>query len=175
MALLRGINVGGHRKLPMAALVELFAEAGCQNVRTYIQSGNVVFQAPEAAVAGLSARISGLITARFGFEVPVVLRTAQELSAIVRDCPYPDAEPKLLHVAYLLEAPAPGRVATLDPDRSPPDSFVARERELYVHYANGAGQTKLTNDYIERVLGTTSTMRNWQTTLKLLEMAKAEQ
>ena len=174
VALLRGINLG-KRQLPMKDLARIFEDAGCADVRTYIQSGNVVYRAG----AELARRVPGLVEAaiaeRFGFDAPVVTRSAAELAAVVRANPYADeaeADPKSVHVGFLRERPSARAVSALDPDRSPPDTFVVRGREIYFHFPNGMGKSKLTNPWFDSRLGTVSTMRNWRTVITLEEMAR---
>jgi uncharacterized protein (DUF1697 family) len=172
LALLRGINVGGKNKLPKKDLKELFVAAGCDNVRTYIQSGNVVFEATAAVAARLPDQMATLIQERFGLRSPVVVRTAAELAGVVAGNPFlkagaPEDE---LHVYFLAAEPSASRIETLDPARSPGDEFVVRGREVYLRLPNGMARTKLTNDYIDRRLATTSTARNWRTVTKLYEM-----
>ncbi len=169
LALLRGINVGGKNKLPMKDLVDLFVEAGCDDVRTYIQSGNVIF----GAAPDLAARLPGLVAARiaerFGYRTPVVLRTADQLRDVVANNPFlaAGAAEDELHVMFLADRPDPRRVADLDPDRFPPDAFVVRGQEVYLRLPHGAARTKLTNDYFDAKLATTSTGRNWRTVTTL--------
>lgn len=172
VALLRGINLGA-RRLPMRDLESLFTAAGCRSVATYIQSGNVVFEASPALAKRVPALIESAISDRFEFQAPVVTRTGQELRAIVRGNPFlkRGAGIETLHVAFLWERPAAGDVKALDPDRSPPDAFVVRGREIYLHCPNGYGRSKLTNAYFDSKLGTTSTVRNWKTLLALLDLA----
>jgi uncharacterized protein (DUF1697 family) len=169
VALLRGINVGGCHVLPMKDLAGLFVAAGCREVQTYIQSGNVVFGATAAVARKVPALVAAAIQERFGFESPVVVRTAAELLAVVRDNPYQHGT-DLLSVLFLAEAPSGAQVASLDPQRSAPDSFVVKGREVYLHTPRGLGRTKLTNAYFDSKLGTVSTGRNWRTVLKLVEM-----
>ena len=173
VAFLRGINLGG-RQLPMKELVAMFERAGCTSVRSYIQSGNVVFAAPEKVSSGISSTIEKVIRARFKYDAPVVLRSAAELAAVARKNPFlaAGADPKSLHVAFLASAPPATSVAALDPKRSPPDEFVVKGREIYLRFPNGVGKSKFTNAYFDSKLGTTSTIRNWATVLKLLEMAR---
>src|SRR5438445_6649890 len=123
LALLRGINVGGKNKLPMNDLAAMFVDAECADVRTFIQSGNVIFNAPVRVVAGLSVRISAQIEKRFGLRVPLVLRTTAQMGATLRGNPFlkAGAAEDELHVLFLAEAPISSRVRDLDPDRSPPD------------------------------------------------------
>ncbi len=172
VSLLRGINVGGHRKLLMRDLAAMFGAAGCENVRTYIQSGNVVFRTSPALADGLSARMTAAIAASHGFQIPVVMRTASEFDRIIRGNPFlaAGADPTKLHVGFLAETPDPARVATLDPDRSPPDAFEVRGNEVYLHFPAGVARSKLTNDYFDRMLGTVCTIRNWRTVCRLHAM-----
>lgn len=172
VALLRGINVGGKNRLPMKQLVELFEAAGCGDVRTYIQSGNVVFGARPALARRVSTSVRAALLAELGLEVPVVTRSAAELGAVVRANPFlgKGLDERLLHVAFLADRPGRARAAKLDPQRSPPDEFVLRGREIYLHCPGGLARTKLSNAYFDSILGTTSTVRNWRTTCKLLEM-----
>jgi uncharacterized protein (DUF1697 family) len=174
VAFLRGINVGGKNILPMKDLAEFFRSAGCEQVRTFIQSGNVLFSAEPNAEARLAKQITAAILAKFGFHVPVVLRTLRELEDAVAANPYvaQAADQKALHVYFLQAEPTPEAVAALDPNRSAPDTFVARNREVYLHLPNGMARTKLTNAWFDARLKTVSTARNWQTTLKLLELLK---
>jgi uncharacterized protein (DUF1697 family) len=169
LALLRGINVGGKNKLPMSALHDLFASAGCRDVRTYIQSGNVIFRADPTVVASLPGVISMQIAERFGYRMPTVLRTAEQMGDVIRNNPFltQGAPEDALHVLFLAGRPNARDIAVLDPDRSPPDTFVVRGQEIYLRLPNGVGRTKLTNDYFDTKLGTTSTGRNWRTVTKL--------
>lgn len=175
VALLRGVNVGGKNKLPMKELAAMFAETGCGEVRTYIQSGNVVFRAGEALARRVPVGIAGAISERFGLQVPVVTRTVDEMRAVVRHNPFlrAGADANTLHVAFLAERPSPARVAALDPDRSPPDQFAVRGRDVYLHLPNGGARSKLTSAYFDARLATVSTVRNWRTVLALLALAEA--
>jgi uncharacterized protein (DUF1697 family) len=173
IALLRGINVGGKNKLPMKDLAALFAAVGCTSVRTYIQSGNVVFRAPTGAASTLGPHIADAIHARFGLRVPVILRTGDEMQRLAAANPFlraglPEA---LLHVYFLADLPTPSAVKALDPDRSPGDTFVVSGRQIYLHLPNGVARTRLTNLYFDKALATTSTLRNWKTCTLLASMA----
>jgi uncharacterized protein (DUF1697 family) len=176
VALLRGINVGGKNRLPMAELVAMFERAGCSGVRTYIQSGNVVFDAPARVAEQVSSRVSAAIEKQLGLRVPVVLRTAEELRAVAAKNPFLAAgeDAARLHVAFLAALPSAAAGAALDPERSPPDRFALARRDLYLCCPNGMGRTRFTNDYLDRTLGTVSTVRNWNTVLALCELAEAE-
>jgi len=170
VALLRGVNVGGKNCVPMKDLAEIFAKAGCGDVRTYIQSGNVLFRATPAIAEGVPSRITAQIAKRFACQVPVVLRTADQFTAAVRNNPFREVPQEALHVYFLAGVPDAARAAQLDPDRSKPDAFVVHGREIYLHLPNGIGRSKLTNAYFDSKLSTISTARNWRTVLKLLEL-----
>ena len=175
VALLRGINVGGKNLLPMTDLAGLFEEAGCAGVRTYIQSGNVLFTASRARAEKLPGLIASGIADRFGYQVPVLLRTAAELGETIRRNPFLEAgaAENWLHVLFLANQPDAGRVATLDAFRSPPDAFAVVGREIYLQCPNGVGNTKLTNAYFDSRLAAVSTERNWRTVRKLFELGQA--
>lgn len=174
IALLRGINVGGKNKIAMAELKSLFSSLGFEDVLTYIQSGNVVFRTARADVDALSAKIEREIAAVSGTKPAVVIRTPKELATVAERNPYLSrgADLSKLHVVFLDHAPAKGAGTALDPDRSPGDDFTLRGREIYLHLPNGAGRSKLTIDYFERVLGARGTQRNWNTLLKLVELSR---
>lgn len=170
VGLVRAINVGGNNKLPMADLVEIFEEAGASDVRTYIASGNVVFRATLAKAQRMSNATSKAILDRFGFQAPVIIRPAAHVARVARAHPHhaPGIEDKRLHVVFLMVAPGEERVSTLDPTRFPGDAFDVRGGEIYLRLS---ADSKLTNTYFEKTLGTSGTMRNWRTVLKLAEMS----
>ena len=168
VALLRGVNVGGRTMIPMPSLEASLEDLGHEDVVTYIQSGNVVF---ESRVKDPAREIEERIAEDFGVSVTVVLRTPAELKTIVKTNPFPKVtDSKKLHVVFLSEKPTAKAAAALDPDRSPPDELVVKGREVYVHYPNGQAKTKVTNDWLERTLGVRGTARNWNTVLKLVEL-----
>lgn len=175
VALLRGINVGRNRKLPMKHLAAMFTVAGCVDVRTYIQTGNVVFRAPSTVAKRLPGTITTAIEQQFEFSVPVVLRSREELAAGVARNPFlkRGIDIATLHVAFLADIPNPTCATALDAARSPGDSLVLCRRDIYLGLLNGVARTKLTNDYFDRTLKTVSTIRNWNTVLKLLEMIQS--
>ena len=171
-ALLRGINVGGNNKLPMKDLAALFMKAGCTDVVTYINSGNVVFRAEPALAQRIPELIAAAILKTQKLTVPVVVRSAVDLKKIAVKHPHltPEAELRFLHVGFLAKQPTPAQVASLDPNRSPGDVFTVVGSEIYALYGAGMAKTKLTNQYLDSKLGTVSTMRNWNTVLKLVEL-----
>ena len=171
-ALLRGINVSGKNLLPMRDLTAMFTAEGAADVTTYIQSGNVAFKAPASLLSTLAGAISQRIDRDLGLRVPVILRTGKELAAIPRAYPFltSGAATDTLHVMFLADKPSPDKVAALDPHRSPPHEFAVVGREVFLRCPDGFGHTKFTNAYFDRILSTTSTVRNWRTLLKLVEM-----
>jgi uncharacterized protein (DUF1697 family) len=167
--LLRGVNVGGKNRLPMTALVALMEDAGAGDVRTYVQSGNAVFEASVGKAGGIARAVEDGLARRLGLTIPVVLRSASELAKVVSANPFLRAggDEKELHVVFLAQAPSRAKAARLDHERSPGDSFVLRGKDLYLRLPNGVARTKLTNAYLDKTLGTVSTARNWRTVLAL--------
>lgn len=175
LALFRGINVGGKNLLPMKTLIEMFQTAGCDRVRTHIQSGNVLFAAIPTVAATLPGSIATRIEETFGYRVPLMLRTAEQLAEVVAANPFltAGAPEAALHVMFLAGPPNPSRIEALDPGRSPPDEFLVRGQEIFLNLPNGMGRTKLLNAYFDGKLATISTARNWRTVTKLLELMEA--
>lgn len=169
LALLRGINVGGKARLPMKDLAAIFRAAGAENIRTYIQSGNVLFASPTPEL--LIAAVTGQIAAQFGYPGRIVLRSADELCNAYTFNPFAGEPAKFLHVYFLADWPSETAVAGLDPNRSPGDTFAVRNREVYLHLPNGMARTKLTNAYFDAKLRSVSTARNWTTVAKLVDLA----
>jgi uncharacterized protein (DUF1697 family) len=173
VALLRAVNVGGRNSLPMPALREALAAAGLDDVSTVLQSGNVVFRSgkTEAAVAKL---VRATIADGFGLDTRALVRSGKELAAIAAKNPFlagrETRDPKTLHVAFLEKAPTKAATAALDPDRSPPDAFAVRGREVYLSYPSGSGRSNLTLAYLEKVLRVEGTARNWRTVRRLAEL-----
>ena len=145
VALLRGINVGGNNLVPMKDLAAIFVQAGCTDVRTYIQSGNVIFSAPARLLKRLPDLIAERIRARFGFRIPIVIRTVEQLARTIRDNPFLQAgeSEKTLHVLFLADLPNELAIGSLDPGRSAPDAFHVRDQEIYLHLPNGRGTLQI--------------------------------
>ncbi len=174
VAQLRGINVGGHRLIKMTDLKSMFEAMGFGGVRTYIQSGNVVFQADEAEQP-LRQRIEQRIAATFGFPVTIALRTHDELARIIAACPFaPDAlaEGEHLYVALLAESPTPAGIERMLASTTAPDEFRVLGREVYLLYRQNMRATQLTNSLLESRLGVPATSRNWRTLTTLATMSK---
>lgn len=175
VALLRGINVGGHRLIKMAELKAMFEGMGFGAVQTYIQSGNVVFQAAEAEQP-LRQRIERQIESAFGFPVTVALRSAGELTRLIAACPFaPDAlgEGESLYAALLADTPSPAGIERLLASKTEPDECRVLGREVYLLYRQSMRLTQLTNNLIEGRLGVAATSRNWRTITALATMSNA--
>jgi uncharacterized protein (DUF1697 family) len=174
VALLRAINVGGRNALPMKALATLCEAAGCRDVVTYIQSGNVAFSASAAVAKKLPAALRRAIQAHAGIDVPVIVRDAAAMEAAVRGNPFlkAGADANELHLGFLADAPTAARIALLDPGRSPPDEFVVRGGEVYFRFPKGVGKSKLSVTYFDAKLATTLTLRNLRTVGALLEFLR---
>lgn len=176
VALLRAVNVAGKNRLPMSELRRALTARGLGDVSTILQSGNVLFRSgePERAAA---AAVAAAIEDAFALQVGVVVRSAGDLAVVASQNPFiakhAGLDPSTLHVAFLAERPTDAAVATLEPDRSPPDAFVVSGREVYLSYPNGSGRSRLTLDYLERRLGTRGTARNWRTVQRLADALAA--
>jgi uncharacterized protein (DUF1697 family) len=172
VALLRGVNVGGN-PLPMAGLRARCAELGARDVRTYLQSGNVVFTAG-ATAAQWEKRLAEALAGDSRLPVAVVVRTAAELRAVHEGNPFlgeDGVDPKTLHVTFLARTPAASAVAALAARESGGDRLRVAGREVYLHCPGGYGRTKLGNPVIERVAGCPATTRNWNTVTALVALA----
>lgn len=172
LALLRGINVGGKHLLPMKDLAAIFEAAGTTEVRTLIQSGNVVFSADGKLAARIPGLVEAAITKRFGFDAPVVVRSAAQVAAAMDASPFRNrgiAE-DVVHLMFLKDKPAANRVKALGVSPFLPDDFFLDGDVVHLHLPNGVARTKLTNAWFDGRLGTVGTLRNWRTMVKLRAM-----
>jgi uncharacterized protein (DUF1697 family) len=173
VAFIRGINVGGKAKVPMGELRSSLDAAGLEEVVTYIQSGNVVLRSTRRDARKLEDQIAKVVADGFGVDAAVMVRTPSELEKIVESNPFlAGKDVSKLHVVFLSDKPKADAVAGLDPDRSPPDEFAVLGREIFLHFPNGFGRTKLTIDYFERRLGVRASARNWKTVNKMLALSQ---
>jgi len=173
--MLRGINVTGHKMIKMDALRASFAALRLSNVQTYIQSGNVIFGVGNGSVAALSEKIQQRILRDFGFTVPVFLRTAKELTEIIKHNPFLNEtaiDHSKLHVTFLSDAALDTASEALQPLAVKPERFCVIGREIYLYCPNGYGRTKLSNTAIEKKLSIGATTRNWKTVNTLLAMTQ---
>jgi uncharacterized protein (DUF1697 family) len=171
VALLRGINLAGRRKVAMPELRALLADAGFEDVATYIQSGNIVLRSEKSA-ARLRTELEQLIEDRFGFAVPVILRSRKQLDSVIAANPFPDpADPRLLHVVFLDKAPAAEAIKKLSESATGSDEVKSVGKQLYLSTPDGFGRSQLAAALAKDPAGITGTARNWRTVLKLAEMA----
>jgi uncharacterized protein (DUF1697 family) len=173
IALLRAVNVGG-RGLKMGDLVSFARDLGLENPRTLLQSGNLVFESPDRADAALETRLEAAAEPRFGFQTDFMVRSAAEWRALIAANPFPKAahdDPSHLLVMPLKAAPADGALEALRAAIKGPEQVAIVGRNAYLVYPDGIGRSKLTITVIEKKLGVRGTARNWNTVLKLGEMA----
>lgn len=171
IALLRGINVGGHNRLPMKGLSEIFEAAGCQQVRTYIQSGNVVFNARANSVGQFGDAIGRAIEKQYGFRPSIQLLRAKALRTAIASNPYPKAtsEPKSLHLCFLEASPQKTHISDAEKLLSETESFKVIGSRLYLHAPDGIARSKFAKG-IDRALHTNATARNWRTITELAKL-----
>jgi uncharacterized protein (DUF1697 family) len=172
LCLLRGVNVGGNHKMKMEELRQLFIDLGYTNARTFIQSGNIVFKAQKMPDA---KKLEKAIEERFGFHSDVILRTATEMQETIARNPFADREGldgSRLLVTFLSRDPAPDGAQKLQAMDLAGEEAHLRGRELFIYFQNGAGKTKLKFPAVAKALGESGTARNWNSVLKLAEMAR---
>jgi uncharacterized protein (DUF1697 family) len=176
IALLRGINVGGHNPVRMNRLQELCAGLGFEQVETYIQSGNVVFKTAKRSAADLSKVIEKKILRQFGFAITAFCKSSVEMGQVIQDNPLAKMrgiDSTKLHVSFLAEAPAEDAVKKLAGFAAGGEQLRCSGCELYLYCPDGYGKSKLSNMNVERVLKVGATTRNWKTVNTLYEMAQA--
>ena len=174
IAMLRGVNVGGHNKISMETLREICVSLKLRNPRTYIQSGNVVFESAEADAAKLAARLESAIEKRCGFRPTVILRSVTEMREVVARNPFAgrkEVEPAKLNVFFLAAALPPQVAAKAQAINVGPEELRPSGRELYIHFPDGMGKSKLP-PVLDRTLKMPATARNWNTVATLLAMCE---
>ena len=173
IAILRGINVGGKRKILMADLKALCQKLGWINVVTYIQSGNLIFDS-EKQNSQLENTLEKAISSRYGFDVPVIIRNADELQTSIGNNSFAagDTDITKLHLTFLKEKPSEENVEKIKTYNYEPDKFEIEEKHVFIYCAGKYHQTKLTNNFFENKLKVGATTRNWKTILKLQELSR---
>ena len=173
IAFFRAINVGGRNALPMKELVAILEELGSRNVKTYIQSGNAVFESKEKDASRLSKKIGVEIKQRRGFEPHVLLLELEDIEKAIKKNPFPEAEtdPKALHVGFLTSTPENPNLKRLESLKSDSERFRLIDKAFYLHAPEGVGRSKLAAN-AEKLLGVSMTDRNWRTVCEIWEMAK---
>jgi uncharacterized protein (DUF1697 family) len=173
IVLLRGINVGGHRRIKMADLRALLEKVGFSEVTSYIQSGNIILKANQTA-GKVKKLVADAIEKKYGFTVQVMVRIPQEWQQAIENNPFPSEQrdPQKLHFTFLDGSPSESALQDLVQFQTEAELFEIRGQVLYVYYSNGAGRSKLTNNFFETKLGVSGTARNWNTVQKISSMVK---
>jgi uncharacterized protein (DUF1697 family) len=175
VSMLRGVNVGGHNKIGMAALRALYVSLKLEDPRTYVQSGNVIFRTKEKNSAALAKKIQNAVEREFGCCPEVILRTTEELRKAVAANPFAasrNLEPGKILVTFLAAEPGPEAHAALLKLKAHPEELHLKGRELYIYFPDGAGKSKLPWSSIAKLLKTTGTARNWNSVIKMLAIAE---
>jgi uncharacterized protein (DUF1697 family) len=176
ISMLRAVNLAAHNRIKMDELRAVYESLKLKSPRTYVQSGNVVFGAPERELPRLPVLIQKAIRERFGFGPEVILRTAAEMRDVVTRNPFAGRshiEPGKLLVTFLASDPGPEAGRKLQAIKVSPEELHLNGREMYIYYPNGMGRSKLPAVAIGKALGIPGTARNWNSVTKLLEMAEA--
>lgn len=173
IGILRGINVGGKRKILMADLKSMCEKLGLENVTTYIQSGNLIFNSDKPN-SELENDLEKAITEKYGFDVPVIVRTEKELENSINSNPFFDKETdiKQLHLTFLKEKPNKENLEKTLTFNYEPDKFQIEDKDVFIFCAGKYHESKLTNNFFEKQLKVGATTRNWKTVMKLFELSK---
>jgi uncharacterized protein (DUF1697 family) len=173
VAFLRGINVGGNNSLPMKELVSILKGAGARKIRTYIQSGNAVFQSPEKNPSQLPKKLVAAIKKRHGFEPCILILELEALKKVIAENPFPEAEaePGSLHLGFLASRPKSPNLEKLSSLKKESERFHLGDGVFYLHAPEGVGRSRLAAS-AEKLLGVPMTDRNWRTVCKIMELAE---
>ena len=174
VTLLRGVNVAGKNKLKMEQLVDLYDVLGFDDIRTYLQSGNVLCSTSKISNAALQRKIEKGFESELELDVKVLCRTSREMGLVIKNNPYlkkKNVDATKLHVTFLREPPSEKNVAALKKEKLGKEEFAVDGATVYVHCPEGYGKAKLTNNFLEDRLGVPATTRNWKTVSKLHDMS----
>ena len=172
VALLRGINVGRNKRMPMASLRELLTDLGYTDVKTLLRSGNAVFTASGRTTGPIEQALERAIADRYSFDVRVLVRTQEQFAAAVEANPLPVPDGSRFLVSFLDKDPAPARIRDIDPAEFEPERFAFGSKALYIWCANGITDSRLLPALSDQSLGVVATARNWNTVTKLLALAE---
>ena len=176
ISILRGINVSGKKKIKMAELREHYGSLGFKDVASYIQSGNLFFSSGINDIPELIKMIESMILEKYQFEVPVIIRTVENLAEVIDANPHahvPEEKFNVYIVTFLADEPTAEACAQIPAIGPADEETVIIGKEVYTYYPNGSGRSKMTTNYFEKKLGVTATARNWKSVHKLLELAQA--
>lgn len=171
IALLRGINVGGQKKILMADLRALLASAGFGDVQTYIQSGNVIFSSSEGI--DFQQKISEVIQNNYGFDVTVLVKTVDQIEAILSKCPFSEEKKEKSYFTLFHQTPTSIHLSELDLSGYPDEECYLTPQCVYSYYHKGAGKAKCHNNFFERKLEVKATTRNYKTMTKLVALVSS--
>lgn len=171
IAFLRGINVSGQKLIKMEELRKYFETPEFQNVVTYIQSGNILFDSTEKSEAALRERVENVLKERLGYAVPTIVRSLNNIKKVIKNNPLslPPDDPRKLHVTFLADKPRAGVLDMLTPFKGEQEDIAIADREIYLLTVS-YGNSKLSNTLVEKKLGMQATTRNWATVNKVLEL-----
>ncbi|MCH7827061.1 MAG: DUF1697 domain-containing protein [Bacteroidetes bacterium] len=172
ISMLRGINVSGQKKIKMDELKKLYESLGFKNIKTYIQSGNVIFDFSDTNISKLINKIELKIKKSFSYDVPVLIKTKNDLQKLIANNPFVKKDSSKLYVTFLSDTPIQSPIDEITKIKDKSEEFIISRKEIYLFYPNGYGRSKLTNNYFERKLKLSATTRNWKTVNKLLELAE---
>lgn len=174
IAMLRGINVGPHKRMKMEKLRASCEALGFAGAKTYIQSGNVIFQGPKLSAGALAKKLGECIVKDFGFSSEVIPRTREEMKKVIDDNPFTKErgmDVSKLHAVFLSQSPTPAALKKLQELTLAPDRVQPGGNEIYFYFPNGVSGSSLWKHPLDRVLGVAGTMRNWKTVTTLYQMA----
>jgi len=176
IALLRGINVSGQKKIKMTELKSLFKKMGFESVETYIQSGNIIFSSKENSVKTLEQKISTGIKNKFGFEVHTFVITSKEIKDVLKNNPFvkKKKDTERLYMTFLSEQPLEEKIQNLNSNDFTPEEYQIFGNNIYLHLPSGAGKAKLNNNFFENKLKVNATTRNWKTIKTLSELTDSQ-
>ncbi|MDT0643925.1 DUF1697 domain-containing protein [Zunongwangia sp. F363] len=176
IAILRGINVGGKRKIPMAELREKLGFLGFKNVKTYIQSGNIIFSHDKEKALEIATQLEEFILDTYGFQVPVIIRSAEEIAKAISENPFLSKEIDIerLHLTFLKQIPDAEKIEKAKNANYEPDDFKVLNNNVFIYCSGKYSDSKLTNKFFEDKFKVSATTRNWKTVLKLASLATEE-
>ncbi|WGD33602.1 DUF1697 domain-containing protein [Olleya sp. YS] len=171
LAFLRGINVGGHNKIPMQDLRQLLDDLSFKAVKTYIQTGNIVFKSSEIDKQVLESKIKTAILNQFNFQIPVLIKTPEEIHSILERCPFNTDEKQNSYFALLFAKVTKQQKEAISSYSFPNEKFQLINNCIYLYSSTGYGRAKANNNFFEKKLNITATTRNYKTLIKLIELS----
>ena len=174
VAFLRGVNVGGNAVVPMRRLIAIAETLELASVKTLLQSGNLLFSAPDERIDEVRQRLGAGIEAEFGFRPAVIMRSRAEIERVIETMPFGgnEVDGSRLLTVFLSSAPTDAQIGQLESARFPDVSYAIIGQEMHILYGNGMGSSKFVPAYYERKLGTVGTARNWNTVTKILALLR---